>query len=182
MTRDEKTFAAARRVRAELEVHGARSAMIGALALAAHGFPRGTQDLDLATFTDPAAVLRPVARKLEDKGMRVEFREPGANDPLNGLLIVRTPGANPVEVVNFRPGNRLAREAIETAISLPSVPFPVVDLAHLVALKLRAGGPQDVADAIEVLKRHVPPPLDALREVCGRHRLGKALERVLAAL
>jgi hypothetical protein len=118
---------------------------------------------DEKTFTDPDTVLKVVAKKLKGQGFRVELREPDANDPLGGLVIVRAPGANPVEVVNFR--HELAREAIETAVSLPSVPFPVVDLVHLVALKLRAGGPQDVADAIQVLQRNHPP-----------------LERVLAAL
>lgn len=180
MTREEKTFAMARRVRAALEARGASSAVIGALALAAHGYARGTKDLDLATATDSFPLLKGVASELSAKGVRIELREPDANDPLGGVMVVRAKGAQPVEVVNFR--NPLAKEAIRTAISLPAVPFPVVDLTHLVALKLLAGGPQDIADAIQVLEVNAPPPVDQLREVCSRFRLGKKLERVLAAL
>ncbi|HVE82173.1 MAG TPA: hypothetical protein VND93_04975 [Myxococcales bacterium] len=180
MTKNERTFALAGRVRAALEQRRVGSAVIGAMALAAHGYPRGTEDFDLATWTDPFTVLRAVAQELAAGGLEVELREPDADDPLGGVLDVRGPDADLVQVVNFR--DRLAREAIQSAISLPGVPFPVVDLVHLVALKLDAGGPLDIADAIEVLKRNSPPPLDELRQVCSRHELSAKLERILSAL
>jgi len=180
MTQTEKTLAVVGLVRAALERHGVASAVIGAVALAAHGFARSTADFDLATVTDPFTVLRDVARELEAAGLEVELRYPDADDPVGGVLEVRGAGADPVEVVNLR--NRLAREAIQTAISMPGAPFPVVDLVHLVALKVDAGGPQDVADVVQLLERNAPPPLEALREVCARHRLTDRLERVLAAL
>jgi hypothetical protein len=55
----------------------------------------------------------------------------------------------------------------------------VVDVPHLVALKLAAGSRKDELDVLELLAAN-PESLWHVREVCKQHRLGAALERVLA--
>ncbi|HYV46779.1 MAG TPA: hypothetical protein VFA20_18070 [Myxococcaceae bacterium] len=159
-------------------------ALIGALAMAAHGYTRATRDLDLATFTDPFTVLREVATELSEAGLRAELRYPDADDPLGGLLRVSPPSAMPIEVVNFlnplrRSRGTLEREALASASEQPDLGLRVVDFPHLVALKLKAGGPGDVRDVLELLRIKHPPDVKA---VCVRHRLGSELERVLAEL
>lgn len=182
MGNPESTLRAAVRVREALDRRGAPCALIGALALAVHGYTRATKDLDLGTFTDPFTVLREVAIELAEVGIKAELRYPDAEDPLGGLLRVSPPRAMPIEVVNFlnplrRPRGTLAREALASAMEQPDLGLRVVDLPHLVALKLKAGGPGDYRDVVELLRIRQPPELKAL---CARHKLSKELERVLA--
>ena len=58
--------------------------------------------------------------------------------------------------------------------------LPVVDVPHLVALKLVAGGRKDEVDILELLEANPEIPLDAVIEVCKRYRLGTRLENLLA--
>ena len=55
---------AAERVADALARHGIPSALIGAAALAVHGYTRATQDLDLGTVGAPIESLRAVAEEL----------------------------------------------------------------------------------------------------------------------
>src|SRR6185436_12575791 len=113
-----------------------------------------------------------------------EIRYPDADDPLGGLLRMSPPSAMSIEVVNFlnplrRSRGTLEREALASAIEQPDLGLRVVDLPHLVALKLKAGGPGDLRDVGELLRIKRPPEVEA---VCARHKLGKELARVLAEL
>jgi hypothetical protein len=63
---------------------------------------------------------------------------------------------------------------------VPELDLPVVDVPHLVALKLAAGGRKDELDVLELLDANPTEPLSHVREVCRQHRLGATLERVLA--
>ena len=74
---------------------------------------------------------------------------------------------------------KLAREAISTARTVPEFGLPVVDVPHLVALKLVAGSRKDELDVLELLKANPETPLDAILAVCTRHRLKARLERLL---
>src|SRR3954470_11164460 len=138
MGNPESTLRAAVRVREALDRRGAPCALIGALALAVHGYTRATKDLDLATFVDPFTVLRDVASELAGVSLKAELRYPDADDPIGGLLMVTPPRAMRIEVVNFlnplrRSRGTLEREAIETAAEQPDLGLRVVDFPHLVA-------------------------------------------------
>jgi hypothetical protein len=52
-SREEKTLEVAERVAAILGSRGVPSAVIGAMALAVHGYVRATRDFDLATHVHP---------------------------------------------------------------------------------------------------------------------------------
>jgi hypothetical protein len=87
--------------------HGIKTAIIGAIAVAVHGYPRSTHDLDLAAAADLGA-LRGAAKDLEARGCVVTFGEPDFDDPLGGVLTISRGDADPVQIVNyanpFRPG------------------------------------------------------------------------------
>lgn len=51
--REQRTLEVAERVYEVLTNLGADAAVIGAMALAAHGYVRATRDFDLATHVDP---------------------------------------------------------------------------------------------------------------------------------
>ncbi len=178
------TLAVAERVVALLRARGIDSVVIGAMALAVHNHPRATEDLDLAVAIDPAQ-LKALADELRALGWDVELRMPDADDPLGGVVDVRAPDADLVQLVNFdNPPSggapRLVREAVATSRPLtPGSDVRVVDLPSLVALKLYAGGPKSQLDVLELLDRNHPVDVDVLRRRCGDLGLGAELEVVL---
>jgi hypothetical protein len=183
MTQEERTLTLAAEVSALLAERGVRSAVIGAVALAVRGYARATEDLDLATVTDPFKVLEPVAKELESRGYEIELNLPDRDDPLGGVLTVRGEGADPVQVVNyFNPWNgwsKVGKQAVETAEDDALPPLAVVTVPHLVALKLYAGGRKSELDILELLARWPAELLDEVRIVCRGFGLENALDELL---
>ena len=154
------------------------------MALARHGFPRATDDFDLATDVDPFTELKPIVEALEAEGLRAELSLPDRNDPLGGVITIRGPNFKPIQVVNFRnPWNGEApvgREAVHQAIPIEGTSFRVVDLHHLIALKLYAKSRKSEIDVLELLERNRSIDVAALRAVCDRFGLRARLEPLLA--
>jgi hypothetical protein len=96
----QRTLEVASEVLAALRDQGLDAVVIGAMALAVHGYPRATEDLDLAIATAPRN-LHTLAEALRRRGCDVEVREPDAQDPLGGVVDIRASGADLVQVVNF---------------------------------------------------------------------------------
>jgi len=183
MSSGARTVQLAETVVAALHGEGAAVAVIGAMALAAYGYGRRTRDFDLVTTTDPFTVLRRVRDTLAARGLKVELGEPDAEDRLGGVLVVQAAGANPVEVVNFlnpySPSRgRLGIDAVKTAVSLREGGLPVVDLPHLVALKLYAGGRKNEVDVLEVLERNPEANRAEIGDLCERFGLGEEWRRI----
>ncbi|GIW70748.1 MAG: hypothetical protein KatS3mg102_0290 [Planctomycetota bacterium] len=184
-----RTLAEAERVSALLGARGLPCAVIGAAALAVHGYPRATADFDLATCTPVLAELYALRGELQQLGYQAEFHPPDADDPLGGVLLVRGEGFLPIEVVNLRnplagrPA-ALAEEALGSARAgaIEQSPLRVVALPYLIALKLAAGGARDRSDVLALLERQRTLELAALRQLCARHGLAERLARVLAEL
>jgi hypothetical protein len=179
-----ETLRVAERVGEILHRQQIEAVVIGAMALAVHGYPRLTKDFDLAIGVLPGELQR-IAEALREEGWSVEVHTPDANDPLGGVIDVRAPGAALVQIVNFdnSPAGgfpRLAREACLSAVPLaPDSALKVVSLFSLVAFKLYAGGHKSAHDILELLDRNPSTDLDALRAFCQSLRLGQQLERVL---
>ena len=184
MTQEERTLALAMEIANDLAAHGIPSAVIGAVAVAVRGYPRGTEDLDLAVCTDLGS-LRVIARELEGRGYSVTLGEPDADDPLGGVLTVETSDADPIQIVNYanpyKPGSgALASEAVATAVPRLLQQLAVVDLAHLIALKLYAGGPKSILDVSELLARNPDADRNAIRNVCERFGLAPEWDALTA--
>lgn len=164
-----------------LTTRGAKTAVIGAVALAVRGYARGTDDLDLATVTDVFTVLRDISLELASLGYEADLVLPDADDALGGVLSVAAPGAALVQVVNYlnpwRGWTVVGKEAVDTAEPNLLGDLAVVDIPHLVALKLYAGGNKSRLDVLELLDRN-PTALPEVETVC--ERLGLASQ--LAAL
>jgi hypothetical protein len=181
----EATLELAENVLSAIRREGFDGIVIGALALAVHGYPRATEDLDLAVSTSLDG-LRRVAASLRNRGYEVDVREPDPQDPLGGVIDVRAPGADLVQVVNFdnSPGGgfpRLVADALAEAEPLhPDGRLRVVNPYHLVAFKLYAGGPRSALEILELLNRNPSLDMARLRKLCAGYRLDEALERVLA--
>ena len=81
----DKTLLLAARVAAEAEKMGIKTALIGAAALAVHGYARGTEDIDLAASVRPLSQLDALARVLRVAWLGTELRYPDDDDRLGGF-------------------------------------------------------------------------------------------------
>ncbi|MHB8877557.1 MAG: nucleotidyl transferase AbiEii/AbiGii toxin family protein [Myxococcaceae bacterium] len=180
----EATLRVAEQALGVLGKHRIDAVVIGAMALAVHHYPRETEDLDLAIAVGPTE-LPGLVKEFRELGWAVELREPDSNDPLGGVIDIRAPGADLVQIVNFDnpPAGgfpRLVREAAQSALPLAAGSgLRVADLHTLIAFKLYAGGAKSKLDIMELLDRNQPVDMEALRKRCEFLGLGKKLERVL---
>ena len=162
VNRGERTLQVAEQVARVLLQHELPSAMIGAVAMAVHLFPRATKDLDLAISIDPFPRIRRVEERLRSEGFHAEFEAPDAEDSLGGVLRVTGDDFDLIEVVNFHNlwrgadhASALASEALGAALEFePGSPLKVVSLPYLIALKLYAGGRKSMLDVLELLERN----------------------------
>ena len=90
MANPDDVIRAAEEVAEILESRGVGAVVIGAVALAAHGYVRFTEDLDLGVNTDLGTLSR-VAEALQTAGFEVQVWEPDGADPLGGVVDVRGP-------------------------------------------------------------------------------------------
>ena len=165
-------LAAAEHVASILADRGIDAVVIGAAALAAHRYVRHTEDIDLG-MSVAIRELEAVAAGLREAGYEVEVREPDGQDPLGGVLDVIGP-AGLVQIVNFGErfpavidsGHAEATLRVRSGASLRIIP-----LAHLIALKLYAGGMKSKADIVELLKRNPDADRDDIRSLCRHYRL-----------
>ena len=185
----DRTLEMAASVAEILDEAGVASAVIGAAALAAWGYPRATEDIDLAVATDPFSTLREAQRRIATE-LPVEARlvTPDADDPLGGVLTVTGEGFDPVQVVNFlNPlggGSNPGSDAVAQAVSgmVGGTRLRVVSLPYLVALKLYAGGYKSRLDVLELLSRNPSAPLDEIGQVCERFELAEEWLDILEEL
>ncbi len=167
-----------------------RTALIGAAALAVHGYTRGTQDLDLATAVAPDSTLREFAQALERAGIANRLQLPDEDDPLGGVIRIWTSEDEDghttavVEVVNFlnplRPTRNPGAQTLLNAAPIEGTPLRCASLPDLVALKLYAGGRADHADIVQLLARTPAPDLDAIRSAAGPYDRSGVLETLIA--
>lgn len=182
--RARRTLDAADAIHRLLHEHGVEAALIGALACAVHHYPRATRDADLAVYADATLKLPELVRSLQARGYDADYRRPDAEDPLGGVITVTAVGIDPVQIVNFcnpfSSADNPGWAAIQTARPVgPDRSMRVVDLLHLIALKLYAGGAKSRLDVVELLERNAALDLTALRELCARYRLEQDLDRLL---
>jgi hypothetical protein len=141
--------------------------LVGALAVAVHGYPRATDDVDLLTRLD----LKEAQNRLRSRGIETKMKR---GDPLEGdfsclqgsLQGVRFDILPPLVPLQWEHALRL---------SVGGTELKVVDLTGLVRLKLRAGGPQDLMDAAHLLLQH-PEQLAKARELARTYHLEDKLE------
>jgi len=170
-----------------LEERGTRSLVIGAIALAAHGYVRGTEDVDLAIAVDPKE-LEALGAALQSRipGTSVSVEMPTTDDPLGGVIDVRQGSDDVVlvQIVNFdnAPAGgfpALVREAKSEPFQFPDgTTGSVVSIEDLVFFKLYAGGTRSRADVEELLVRR-QVDTTRLRALAERYQMQAELHAVL---
>jgi hypothetical protein len=124
------------------------NALVGALAVAAHGYVRATEDIDFACPVDPKKIREVLAKAgIESRIRRGDILDGDISSVVHGTL-----------------------EGIRFDVIFPPVPIywdrtvtlplargsrlRVVDLDTLIRLKLRASGPQDLIDVVHLVRLH----------------------------
>jgi hypothetical protein len=162
--------------------------VVGAYAMAIHHYIRASLDFDLGANVELAELHR-LKRAVEASGLHARLNSPDEYDDLGGKLVVWSrvdedgEPLEPVDVVNFlnvlRPRRTPAAEAIKNAITLeekPALRYP--RLADLIALKLDAGGPKDIADVVELLRQNPTADIEQIRATCKHYDLDKIDELI----
>ena len=142
--------------------------LIGAMAVAAHGYPRATRDVDLVTRI-PLAEAR---RRLREAGISATLRRGEALEGDFPCVIGVLDG------ISFDVIPQLVPVDWDSALAVPiagSRTLRVVDLGSLLALKFRAAGGQDLMDVAMLLHEH-PEHLERARELAVAYRVADKLE------
>lgn len=149
--------------------------VIGAVAMAAHHYVRHTEDLDLGVVATERE-MRQLTDDLARHGFEAEFRSPGFDDPLAGVIDVRG-DFGLVQIISYA-GRfpAVIEEALGGSViaAREGSRLRIVPLPHLVALKLYAGGAKSKSDIAELLERNPDADREAIRALCSRYRLSGA--------
>lgn len=158
-------------------------ALIGALAVSARGKPRATQDIDILISADWSYFTESISRLAEQLGGRSEVRKGDPGDPIGDVARFYDRHGN--AVVDFLKARWKWEEevilAAEPVAYEGKVNIPVARSEDLLVLKLRAGSPQDLLDAVELLKIISPQKLDQARlaRMAKQAHVDKALTKIL---
>jgi len=181
------------RARTELESLGVRWAVVGGLALGVRAEPRQTRDVDLAIVVSGDRQAEELVRQLVDRGFRYLDEGPVIeHKEAKRLAAVRlqppTSEGSPVVVDLLFHSSGIEEEVVAAADEvevLPGLRLRVATRGHLIALKVLAGRPQDVADTDNLLRLASLDDIAMAREALdlierrGCHR-GKDLQGALA--
>ena len=129
--------------------------LVGAYALASHGYPRATMDIDLWIRADPDNAEK-VYRALAGFGAPLDavsvsdFSEEGAIfqigvAPRRIDIITRISGVNYIEA-----------SAAADSVEIDGLTIKILSAEHLIRNKLATGRPKDIDDA-ENLRRQINP-------------------------
>ena len=158
-----KTLEVARLVSDIISKNGSKCFVIGASAMAVHGYARQSVDLDLATHVFPHDVLPRLAIQFKELGFATDVVLPDADDPLGGVINVTGSDFETVQIVNFNNpfGYRRIHKLVGTALSELEIKpgeLKVVSPELLIVLKLYAGDAQSLSDIHKLLEAN--PSID----------------------
>ena len=158
-------------------------AVVGAMAASVHGVIRASLDAD-ALLAISLSALAGLERSFKAAGFKTELRRGDMGDPIGAVLTLRDSFENRVDLLvgirGFEP--TAFSRTIEVALDGESLKF--VGLEDFVAMKLFAGGPQDLVDARSALEAAPEPPnMELLQGLAKRYgpETARSLESLLSS-
>lgn len=159
-------------------------AVVGAMAASVHGVIRASLDAD-ALLSISLSALAGLERSFEAAGFKTGLRRGDMGDPIGAVLTLRDGFENRVDLLvgirGFEP--TAFSRTIEVALDGESLKF--VGLEDFVAMKLFAGGPQDLVDARSALEAAPEPPnMELLQGLAKRYgpETARSLEGLLSSV
>jgi hypothetical protein len=131
----------------ELHHAGARFVVLGGHAVAFHGHPRATKDLDVLVEANPDNAKR-VYAALAAFGAPLSAFEVGVEDfaSYDGVLQLGVPPRR-IDIINRADGITFAEAVADgESFTLDGCEIPVIGRSALIKNKRAAGQPQDIAD------------------------------------
>lgn len=165
---------------AVLRGQGVEYALVGAMAGSVHGVVRASLDAD-ALLSLPLSSLTSLEHTFMAAGFQTALRRGDVDDPISSLLELRDHFGNRVDLLVGLRGLEDAAFARAIEVAFEGEALRVVSREDFIAMKVFAGGPQDIADAtnaLEVAAGFVDLPL--LRRLAAR--FGRATAASLEAL
>jgi hypothetical protein len=154
-------------------------ALIGGLAVIARGVVRATRDVDLL-IDAPLGDGRSLAISLNHHGLPGAFQKGDLDDPIPGLIRLDVPvSSGAVRCDLLFPARTWEAEAVRNAapVDVEGFVIRVATAADLFLLKLRAGGPQDLLDAAELLRIQPSEEQAAWKTTASKRRLSREFKR-----
>jgi hypothetical protein len=148
------------------------SALIGALAVAAHGYVRATDDIDFVSSADP----RDIQTRLRNGGIASKIRRGDVLEDDIPAVVHGELDGTPFDILV--PPVPVDWHRTITLQLGPGSRFRVVDLDTLLRLKLRAAGPQDLIDVVHLVRLH-PEIRDRAVELAAAYGVRERFEEWL---
>jgi hypothetical protein len=152
---------------------GEDGVLVGGLAVAAWGYVRATDDVDFVAQLPASVVLEKLdaagitSSLQKGEGLLDDGIEWCVRGEIGGVVFDVLPPVVPLHL----------ERAVEVRLSKGST-VRVVDLDGLLRLKLKAGGPQDLLDAAQLLRKH-PERREDVRPVAEAYGQWDQLQRWL---
>jgi len=155
-------------------------AIVGAIAASIHGPVRASHDADaLLSISTPA--LKDLEQSFQKAGFGTDLRRGDMGDPIAAVLSLHDKFENRVDLLVGIRGFDPAGFSRTIEIPFEGESLKVVGLEDFVAMKLFAGGPQDLADAHNALEATPEPPdMGLLRSLAARYGVetARSLEKL----
>lgn len=151
---------------ADLNAVNARWALVGGLAVSSRTVPRFTKDLDFVVAVTSDDEAEDMVHRLRPRDYNpLEVLEQDYVERRSGVRLVRKGSDVIVDLLFASSGieNEVVASAERLEV-LPRLTAPVATTAHLIALKVLAGGSQDLTDLGYLIPAASPADLDAARE------------------
>lgn len=136
---------------AVLRGQGTGYALIGAMAASVHGVVRASLDAD-AVLSLPVSALARLERTFQAAGFQTEVRRGDMDDPITSLLELRDGFGNRVDLLVGLRGLEDAAFTRAIEVAFEGETLRVVGREDFIAMKVFAGGPQDISDAASALE------------------------------
>jgi hypothetical protein len=156
-------------------------AVIGAVAAAVYGAVRASLDAD-AVLSLTTGSARSLERAFAAAGLHTQLRLGDADDPIPGLLALTDGFGNRVDLLIGLRGLEPAAFSRTIEVPFQGQSLRFIGREDFVAMKVFAGGPQDIADAEQVIAAAQDAmDLSLLRRLAARYGRAAAenLEQLL---
>lgn len=121
-------------------------AVIGAMAASVHGIVRASMDAD-AVLSLTIQETPTLQREFKEAGFQTELRRGDPDDPISGVLSLTDAHGNRVDLLVGLRGLDQAAFSRTVELHFHGTTLKVIGLEDFIAMKVFAGGPQDLADA-----------------------------------
>lgn len=156
-----------------LEGLGINYCLIGGYAVAVHGVPRHTVDLDLMVELSDEQLVR-LREELQRRNIRYGYSRSSVGDPVGDVLSLEL--ELPVQLIRAKWKYESCAIASAVEIAYHGARVKVATAEHLIILKLRAGGPLDLYDVENILATKATSlDLDRLEALARRYGVWRKL-------